>query len=280
MEEWAKPNDFTVVFRLTTKKYAELFLSEGSVKFSTPQTWIEYANEGRGDRFEGTFSFAHVQEPDSVMNLKRKYDPTDMLSPLKRPICIENIDDRICFKDTRSLVLPCYCFYILKHSMFECPSKAGKHRISATVPASYFRDFADDMLPEDVLTKNIEDRPSLIAIHDFDKFRERLYNALRKLGLRDSEILMNTVNYHDFEKYGSTGWMDFNTKFPYELFIERKRFEGQSEARVVVNTSDKEIIKKLDKPLLLGSMTDIAKTVDNYLYDGLDVEMTVTIDPA
>ncbi|MNW33000.1 hypothetical protein D3C74_99540 [compost metagenome] len=51
MGEWAKPNNFSAAFRLTSSKYADAFVDTGSIKFNTPQSWIDYSKkygDGRG----------------------------------------------------------------------------------------------------------------------------------------------------------------------------------------------------------------------------------------
>ena len=51
MGVWANPDHFTAVFRLTSSKYAEVFIDKGSIKFNEPQSWIDYSKKygnGRG----------------------------------------------------------------------------------------------------------------------------------------------------------------------------------------------------------------------------------------
>ena len=51
--------------------------------------------------------------------------------------------------------LPCFCLYYLKNSMFICPKEPGIQKLKTSIPYSYFRDFADNMSPEEV-AKEIE----------------------------------------------------------------------------------------------------------------------------
>ena len=75
MGEWARPNDFFVACRLTSSKYADSFLDTGSIKFNTPQSWIDYSKkygDGRGDGYEGTLVFCKT----FLHNIaKKKYTP-------------------------------------------------------------------------------------------------------------------------------------------------------------------------------------------------------------
>jgi hypothetical protein len=166
----------------------------------------------------------------------------------------------------------------MKNSLFSCPDSEGKHRITANIPASYFRDFSDNNLPEDIEMLPLEDQPALIIISDFDEFKNRLHKALRKVGLEDSEILIGNVSYFDFEAHGSNGWMDFGQKYPEELLVKNIRFAEQSEARIIIKTIKKEVIERLySAPIKLGCMQDIAKVHKGYLHKGVRVEMTANI---
>lgn len=168
--------------------------------------------------------------------------------------------------------------YIMKHSLFPCPDCAGKHKISADIPASYFRDFSDHSQLEDIDKLPLGDQPALIFISDYNEFQNRLYKALRKVGVEDSEVLIERVSYFDFEKNGFNGWMDFGQEYPKELLVKSNHFEKQSEARVILKTNKKEVIKRLQNaPIALGCMKDIAQVHKGYLYEGIRVEMLVDI---
>ncbi|MEF3309362.1 hypothetical protein PV433_10660 [Paenibacillus sp. GYB004] len=282
MGEWAKPNNFTAVFRLTSSKYADTFVDKGSIKFNTPQSWIDYSKkygDGRGDGYEGTLAFCDSLDVERISELTQKYESSCILNPNTRPLLKEISGRRLFMKDKRSLELPCFCVYIMKNSLFPFPDSEGQHRVTADIPASYFRDFSDNSLPEDIEKKPLEDQPALIVISDFEEFKNRLYKALRQLGLEDSEILIGNVSYFDFETYGSNGWMDFGgQKHPKELLVKNIRFAEQSEARVIIKTNKKEVIERLYvAPIELGSMKDIAQVHKGYLHEGMRVEMTVDI---
>lgn len=272
---WANPNDFSAVFRCTSVKYADEFMKKGSIKFNTPSSWIQYSmdkGEGRGDRLEGAVALCHFADVEKIVELNQEYK--DYLSLVRMPY-----EERIYLKNSRSLNLPCYCLYIMKHSLFECPNKEGEHRVCADIPASYFRDFMDDLPPEDVEKLSDDEKPALIIINDFNEFKNRLIEKLVSIGLDEREIIISSVRYLDFEKYGREGWWDFGKMFPKELLIKNKRFENQSEARIIVNT-DKEHVKEVlyNNPIEIGPMIGIAKVYKGYLYKGLNVEMTCRIE--
>lgn len=281
MCEWADPNEFSAVFRLTSSEFADEFMEKGSIKFNTPQSWVDYSKAygtGRGDAYESTIAFCDIFDDEKVVELHKKYSPDNVLDSNSRPLITEIIGQQLLFKDERSLQLPCFCVYVMKNSLFPCPDSVGKHKITADIPASYFRDFSDNSTPENIKKKPLEAQPALIIISDFNEFQKVLRHTLSKLGLEDTEILIECVSYFNFEEYGSKGWMDFNRKFPKELFVKSTRFNKQSEARVIINTTKSEIIKRLhDAPIELGCMKDIAKVLKEYLCDGLHVETIVDI---
>lgn len=281
MGVWANPDHFTAVFRLTSLKYAEDFINKGSIKLNEPQSWIDYWKKygnGRGDGYEGTIAFCNVLDYKRAIELNQKYDSACILSTNLRPLTKEVIGQRLLLKDKRSLLLPCFCFYITKHSLFPCPDSAGKHRVSAYIPASYFRDFSDHLSPEDIKNLSLEDQPALIIINSFDEFKARLSRTLKSMGLEDAEILIGKVTYFDFEAYGNDGWMDFGQKYPHELLVKNASFKEQSEARIIIKTTKRKIIKRLhDAPIELGCMKDIAQVHKGYLHGGIRVEMTIDV---
>ncbi len=281
MGEWINPEDFTAAFRLTTVKHANEFIDKGIVKFNTPQSWADYYKEhgaGRGDAYEGVIAFCGLFDVERIIELKREYESSILLNAKRRPIITNAFKNRLLFKDKRSLQLPCFCLYIMKNSLFDAPDSAGKHRASAIIPATYFRDFSDNALPADVEKLPAEDQPALIVISNFEEFKARLYKALNGLGVENNEILLGRVGYFDFEKYGSDGWIDFGQKYPQELLVKNMRFKDQSEARVIINTRRSDTIKRLhDNVLELGNMSDIAQVSNSYLYKGIRVEATLNV---
>ena len=107
--------------------------------------------------------------------------------------------------------LPCFCLYYLKNSMFICPKEPGIQKLKTSIPYSYFRDFADNMSPEEVQKLPEDERPVLIVIEDYPEFKRRLVHKLIEIGLLDREIIETKVSYFDFDQYGEFGrpWQDW-----------------------------------------------------------------------
>lgn len=70
--KWENPNAFFLTIRCMEKRYADSFIDHGCLKFNTPRSWEEYAEEGRGDVYEGTLAFYSKTYPFQGL-LKDKY---------------------------------------------------------------------------------------------------------------------------------------------------------------------------------------------------------------
>lgn len=280
MNGWANTNDNILRMRLTENQYAKCFISKGTVKFSTPESWVEYAKDhgdGRGDFYEGTIAFCHKNDMERIFEFDDKYGTAKLLNPNGRDLTKVEYKNRILYKDNRSMKLPCFCMYILKNEALKIPEKEGKQNFETSIPGSYFKDFANHMLPEDVAKLPEDEQPALIVISDFERFKERLIKKLVEIGVEEKEILIKYVTYFDFEKYGFLGWYDFQQKYPLELYVKSQRFNEQCEARIVINTRDTKVLERLKKPIDLGNMSDIAKSTKGYFYEGIDISFNAEV---
>ncbi|QUH28210.1 hypothetical protein [Vallitalea guaymasensis] len=269
--KWANPENFFAMFRCTTVQYAESFLNKGQIKFNTPDSWVKYAienSEGRGDKFEGTMAmFDMLYDLEHIKELNEKYMKYSKLKRMK-------IDRSIYLKSERDMLLPCFCFYILKNKMFKCPDVGGTHRLSTMVPASYFRDFMDNLEPCKVKKLDEKDKPAVIVVYNYKEFENRIIKALMQLGLKREEIIIARVSYLDFN-YNT--WWDFGQIPPLELAIKDIRFSSQSEGRIIINTDDIKIKNILEEPIEIGSLEDIASISKTYLYEGMKIDLTVDL---
>ncbi len=72
---------------------------------------------------------------------------------------------------------------------------------------------------------------------------------------------------------GNDTWLEVPDPSPYELFSKDKgRFKTQEELRIVINTSNSDIINRLidyPNPILLGDMSQYALKLESYPIDGL-----------
>ena len=280
MDTWMNPNDNILRIRLTEMQYAEAFIDLGCIKFSTPESWVKYAKlhgDGRGDAYEGTLAFCHLLDYEKFLELQQKYSPSTILNPNARELTKEIYNQRVLFKDKRSMQLPCFCLYVMRVNSFTPPQKEGKQSLKTSIPGNYFKDFADNKTEVEVSKLPQPEQPALIIIENFEIFLSRLKNKLFSLGLQENEILVSYTSYFDFEKYGQAGWYDFQQKYPNELFVKNLRFKDQSEGRIIINTKNPDIMKALSQPIDLGNMSDIAQMVPGYHPEGINIELTASI---
>lgn len=270
---WGNPDSFSLVLRCTTQRYAHAFRDFGQIKFSTPESWVQYEEEygdGRGDKLEGTIAAFHLLDPDHAIPIIQKYKQCKGLLKI-------SYGERMYLKIDRDMKLPCFCIYLQKLSLFDCPKETGVQTLKATIPYSYFRDFSDNMTPDDILKLPTLDRPALIFISDYPEFKQRLVNKLKSIGLLDNEIIEANVTYFDFDQYGRYGYWDFGQSSPMELAIKHIRFKDQNEGRFIINTDNSKVLETLKNPIEIGSLADICTISDNYFYDGMRVELTADI---
>lgn len=274
MSEWVNPDEFFLTLRCTEAKYADSFLEKGAIKFNTPQSWVNREielGEGRGDKFEGTIAIYNEYDIENMKLINEKYNK---YSEIERV----GYDGKIYLKNSRSMNLPCYCFYIMKNSLFKCPEEDGRINLKSMIEGIYFRDFTDNMTVEQVEALDDIDKPALIVIKNFDAFKSRIVKALLEIGVKEHEIIISQVSYYNFNINGKYGWWDFGQKFPNELTIKDTRFKEQSEARIIINTDNIKIKEYLkDNVLEIGPMKDIAEVIKEYFYDGIDVEINADI---
>jgi hypothetical protein len=133
------------------------------------------------------------------------------------------------------------------------------------VTQEYFKDFSENTTKESAEKLPEENRPALVMITNPEKFLERLTTFFVKMGVREEEILIEPVEYHNKKE-----WFIATKGFPYELFLKDSSFSYQSEVRIIINTKDQAILQKLSETnyiVNIGSLEDIASVVDFYYED-------------
>lgn len=254
---WENPNVLFGVIRCTNVKYARNFMEKGQIKFSTPREWESYAIKGRGDVYEGTKAFACIYDIENVKKLCNRCEGTEQVIH----------DNRIIFKYTRSMKLPCLCMYKLNIGNFSVPDREGWQNVHKNIPATYFKDFADHKSRAEISAMPEEERPAIYVINNFPEFKKRLIDRMLLAGCKEKEIEIAYVSYCDFEKYE---YMEIDRPQPKELFVKSKRFANQNELRIIINTDNKELLKTLESPIELGNMEDIASISENYFDEGFE----------
>lgn len=273
--QWENPDDFSMAFRCMKQKDARPFFEKGRIKFGTPRSWVGWEKKhgnGRGDQFEGTLATFNIFDVEhAVQTIKKYYAAYNDIEPMLK-------GNRCYLKRRSDMDLPCLCLYYLKNSMFPCPNTPGVHTLQCDIPASYFRDFADNAAPEYINSLSADDKPAVVIIKDYPAFKQRLIEKMLSLGIRREEIIEIGVSYIDFEQYGESGWWDFGQRSPKELAVKHIRFANQSEGRFIINTQRSEVRKMLSDSIEIGSLEDISQLCNQYFYDGIQVTLQVTVD--
>ncbi len=263
MGEWEKPNDCFLILRAAKNKYSKKLIDVGSIKFNTPQDWVEDKSKGRGDILEGVFASCHILNIEGIIYYSQLYD--DAYG--------ETFGKLVYFRRKRTMNLPCYCFYLLKANSLQVPKEEGKQRVSVKIEGKYFRDFADNISIDDIDNLKAEDKPSVVVIHDIDRFIEKITDKLILLGLKKSEIMTHIIEYNDKN-------IPFycTRKPPNELKIKDNTFSHQQEGRIIINTDNTSILEYLqNNPIEVGSLNDISEKTDAYLHDGMMLEFTADV---
>jgi len=273
-QAWYESNDVLMTIRCTNSKYARAFVEKGQVKFSTPQSWVDWEKKnakGRGDLKEGTLAFFDISDADNAIKLLKKYNDQNLYS-------YEKIKNRCYIKSKRNMDLPSLCFFGLKYSNLNVPSCVGRQKIFATIDEKYFRDFADNMTPKQEAALQEDEKSAIVALNDSGEFISRLIKKLTGMGLEKNEILIRHIKYENYNEYGDESWLDLCVEPPDELFIKDTDFCYQNEFRIVINTNKSDIRKLLhENQIEIGLLDDIAICNTGYPYKGIKVEMDATV---
>lgn len=263
---WEKPNEYFANLRATNRKYAKGFIELGSIKFNTPESWVKEEKEnekGRGDILEGAFAACNTLDIESVISYCKQYND----------VYGETIDGLTYFRRERTMNLPCYCFLLLKQSLFETPSQEGIQKLSGNIAGEYFQNFAGNLSKEEITSLEEDKKPAIVLIDNIDEFIHRITQKLISLGVKESEIMFEIIEYADKK---APFYCKANS--PKELKIKDEYFSHQEEGRIIVNKDNLSIREYLNNnPIQIGSLMDVAKKSDSYLYDGAFVEMTADV---
>lgn len=252
--------DFSIVmmFRCTQKQYAEQF-KKGKLFFNTPHAWIQAENngdKGRGDILEGTFFTANSN------------DSSNFIKSLKQNPNLNWVIDKnsIFFRRKDIESVPCLCLYGLKDNSFKksIDHKGCAHYISQ-VTEEYFTSFSDSITKEKYSALEDSKKPVVIFINNPHEFFRRVKRSLKKLGLKDNEIIISPVEYID--KYATSLSA---IPYPGELLLKDLYYSQQSEIRIIINstnTSFNKHIKENNNIIDVGSLDDITEIYDFYYCD-------------
>lgn len=250
-----------MLFRCTTKLFAERFLETGNIRFGLPQEWIdEYKRngDGRGDLLEGCYCCM----PNMNLSVANFYSSL-------RPNVETFRDDRngyLYFRSREVLDMRTFCLFGLDRKDFSIYTlgEDRKNHPTFILSKKYFEGFSG-VSKEEYDTLSPEDKPVLLMIHNPKEFHKRLRAFMRNIGVNDNEWLIHPVGYSDKKTHFLIG-----DDMPAELFTKDISFECQKEVRAVVYSKRQAVINKFNRCngiVNIGCMKDIASIEEYYFQD-------------
>lgn len=250
-----------MLFRCTTRNYAEKFIKTGNIRFGNPSEWIDYYKkngDGRGDLLEGSFASSDIYDDNLVNTFKSLRTNVTFIK--------DERTGHFYFQSQDVLKLRTFCVFGLNTSLFPKSLEGEDKNIYPTgnISKQYFEDFWDKTKEE---TEQLPDeqKPVLLIIKNPHEFFERLRQSLYKLGFKKNDFIIQPVFYMDKHQQFLV-----NAPMPHELFFKDNKFNYQSEIRVVLTPHNPDLIKQLNDKngiLDIGCMQDIAEVQKYYFSD-------------
>lgn len=251
-----------MLFRCTTLEYANKFLETGNIRFGLPQEWIDDYKKnghGRGDLLEGVF--ANVTELDEI--------PIYFFKTMRPNVIVDKnpIGGYYFFRSEDVLNMRTYCLFGLNDTMFSEQVRAEDKKLYPTgkISEKYFCDLYPEVTMDNYDFLKPDQKPVLLMIKNPNEFFNRIRTFLHKFGLNDNEFIISPVGYvKKYEKF------IVGDPMPGELFTKDAAFNDQSEIRIVITSTRKEITDKLTECngiVDIGTMKDIADYEEYYFKD-------------
>lgn len=149
------------------RKYAKNLINKGELKFGAPKQWIEYAskNIGKGDIFEGVYAAIEPTDKRTLINTLSK-NPNSIVDTITYK------DKTLLYlKNHASIVLPTYCFYIIKFGDFKLV-RYGSSDLTAhlQIPGRYFRGLNDNKTWQEAQNNDPDEQMVFVIIFDPNLF--------------------------------------------------------------------------------------------------------------
>lgn len=275
MSNFYKENEKQILFALRCAKteYNSNLLTNGSIKFNTPQKWVNDGKEkgdGRGDVEEGMFAKCHESDKVTLQILNNKFKiPCD-------EIIVETINHIVYFRRKETMNLPAYCLYYGDLDLFNI-KKTGWQIAKGNITERYFKDFSDN---EEQHTNYLPDdeKSSFVLITDFPKFKERLVKKLLEMGILENELIVEPIYYYNFKINHYLRWFEIDSQAPRELLYKDKKFRHQNEIRFIVNSKNENAMNILRNEVInIGSIADIAQFHQGDFKKGVEVNLKINI---
>jgi AraC-like DNA-binding protein len=254
-----KPSSTHLFLKCLSKKYADLFLKDGTMRFAKPSEWAPDGTS-RGDRLEGVYA-----------SLKPFNKEDDRFLRSLRTNVMRFKDKGVVFYTSQD-VLSCraYCLYGLNDNNLHLNthrSQDHQYHTGGFVSKEYFHRLFPQWDKETYQALDDADKPVVLII-DPSAFYKRVMETLLALGIRKNEIMFKPITYFDY--YNKPF---FTKKYLEELFSKHISYKEQSEIRIVINTRRDEIRALFDHNnglINIGAVDQtVAKVSDLYFEDML-----------
>lgn len=171
------------------------------------------------------------------------------------------------FRSEDVLNMRTYCLFGLNDTMFPEKVRAEDKKLYPTgrISNKYFCDLYPEVIKDNYDFLKPDKKPVLLMIKNPNEFFNRIRTFLHNFGLNDSEYIILPVGYvNKYEEFM------VGDPMPGELFTKDAAFSDQSEIRIVITSTRKEIIDKLNECsgiVDIGIMKDIADYEEYYFKD-------------
>lgn len=247
-------NQQIAYIKILDKRYADLMMEKGQIHFSRPITWSQMGENGdavRGDPLEGCF--ASLDNPSEVLSWNREAVDSFSYNGLTR------------YRSLTVCNLAAYCLYGLAYSDFSQDEidnigDVGKYTF---VEERYFSNFGSVHDEAEYDAVPIEQKPTVVLIHNPSAFVERLARALSK------EIGFGQVLFKDVDYIDASVPYCLSCPCPNELFVKSNQYSYQHEIRFVINAQSDQLASWFERSggnVEIGPIDDIATKVKGYYF--------------
>lgn len=251
--EWEHLDKSYAFLKCTRVKYVNDLIEKGTIMFNCAQNWVDIAKkkgQGQGDVYEGSFAACNILDINSMISFHKQYDDVEF----------EINDKLIYFRRKSVMYMPAFCFYTFKSNYFESRKEENSRTFLANAMGRYFEDFEYGMTSKQIMLLDKKERPAIVIINDGNKFIKMVKEKLVSMGVRESEILDQSIEYVD-KRVAFCNQLES----PKELFFKDKSFSHQAEGRIIINTKNKSLMDILVKqPINIGSIKEFSKKIDIY----------------
>lgn len=257
------PERTYLFLRCLEQEYAKAFIEKGSMKFSNPSDWCKPDNTSRWDILEGAYASQKGFDPSMDKFLKTLRNNSFTFK--KRGFT---------FYKSKNVMSSyrVHCLYGLNSNnvhLQEHRSQDHQYHLGGMVSNEYFRKLFPKVKETEIESLDPKLRPAVLFIRP-DNFVNYVTTMLMGKGVKEDEIIISPVSYIDF--YSKPVIIGDE---PEELFSKHVSFSEQSEVRIAINTSRKEVRDLFDQRgvIELGPIDESIATLSEFYFKDMIFEI-------